>query len=112
MSVDITDEGYTVVVDETNNQVTVTSPGPQGAVGPGVAAGGATGDLLVKNSSTDYDTAWTDAPTVDMLTFDVAAGDEPDAAGELAWDVDAGTIDLRMTGNVLQHVGQDVYYRV
>lgn len=40
--------------------------GPQGdpgAAGPGVAAGGTTGQILAKNSATDYDTGWIDAPT-------------------------------------------------
>jgi hypothetical protein len=35
--------------------------GATGAVGPGVAAGGTTGQFLQKNSSTDYDTVWGDA---------------------------------------------------
>jgi hypothetical protein len=34
--------------------------GATGATGPGVAAGGTTGQALVKNSNTDYDTEWTD----------------------------------------------------
>lgn len=32
--------------------------GATGATGPGVAAGGTTGQILTKNSSTDYDTYW------------------------------------------------------
>jgi hypothetical protein len=31
----------------------------RGPVGPGVAEGGDEGDILIKLSSTDYDTAWT-----------------------------------------------------
>ena len=38
-----------------------------GATGPGVAAGGTTGQFLKKNSSTDYDTSWTD--TIDGGTY-------------------------------------------
>jgi hypothetical protein len=34
--------------------------GATGPTGPGVAAGGTTGQALVKNSNTDYDTEWTD----------------------------------------------------
>ena len=34
--------------------------GPQGPAGPGVAAGGTTGQLLVKKSNTNYDTEWID----------------------------------------------------
>lgn len=32
--------------------------GPQGAAGPGVPAGGADGDVLVKSGATDYDARW------------------------------------------------------
>jgi hypothetical protein len=35
-------------------------PGGMGPAGPGVAAGGATGQVLAKNSATDYDTHWID----------------------------------------------------
>lgn len=34
--------------------------GATGATGPGVAAGGASGQILVKTSSTDFATAWAD----------------------------------------------------
>ena len=41
---------------------TVPGPaGPTGATGPGVAAGGTTGQVLVKASAVDYATAWSDA---------------------------------------------------
>jgi hypothetical protein len=33
----------------------------QGPAGPGIAAGGTAGDVLVKRSATDYDTAWSSA---------------------------------------------------
>ena len=33
-------------------------PGPQGPAGPGVAAGGTTGQVLVKKSNANYDTEW------------------------------------------------------
>lgn len=35
-------------------------PGPQGDPGPGVDAGGTTGQILAKASGTDYDTEWVD----------------------------------------------------
>ena len=49
MTVEVEDQGYTVVVNEDLCTVTVTSPGPQGAAGPAGAAGatgpaGPTGD--------------------------------------------------------------------
>ena len=36
------------------------APGAQGPAGPGVAAGGTTGQVLVKSSDADYDTEWAD----------------------------------------------------
>ncbi len=38
-------------------------PGSTGPAGPGVAAGGATGQVLAKTSSADYATAWIDPPS-------------------------------------------------
>lgn len=62
--------------------------GPAGPSGPGVAAGGATGQLLIKSSSGDFETAWVDltlettAPlsgggrVVDGLTLNIADATE------------------------------------
>jgi hypothetical protein len=36
-------------------------PGPQGPAGPGIAVGGTAGQILAKNSSTNYDTLWINA---------------------------------------------------
>lgn len=36
--------------------------GPQGPTGPGVPAGGAAGQILAKNTATDYDAHWIDPP--------------------------------------------------
>lgn len=38
-------------------------PGAAGDPGPGVATGGAAGQMLAKLSATDYDTGWVDPPT-------------------------------------------------
>jgi hypothetical protein len=56
------------VIDQANTQITLAAPsetgvviavpGVQGPVGQGVASGGVAGQLLVKQSSTDYDAAW------------------------------------------------------
>jgi hypothetical protein len=40
-----------------------------GGVGPGVAAGGTTGQLLSKASASDYDTQWTSAPVLTNLSI-------------------------------------------
>jgi len=46
---------------------------PQGADGAGVASGGTTGQVLVKNSNTDYDTSWSTMtiPTVNDKTLTI-----------------------------------------
>jgi len=43
-------------------------------VGPGVAAGGTTGQVLTKNSGTDYDTSWTTVSSGSGDITDVVAG--------------------------------------
>ena len=56
MTVTVNESNYTVTINQTTNTVTVASPGP---IGQGVPAGGTTGQVLSKVSSTDYDTTWT-----------------------------------------------------
>jgi hypothetical protein len=46
------------IIDQQDTQVAVAVPGVQGAAGPGVAAGGNANEVLFKQSSTNYDTAW------------------------------------------------------
>ena len=41
--------------------------GPSGATGPGVAAGGTTGQILAKSSSTDYATEWASPPGIVLV---------------------------------------------
>lgn len=96
-----------------------TVPGPTGptglagATGPGVAAGGATGDILVKLSGTNYDTGWTDSPTVDALTFDTTAAETLTGVGTTAWDDTHGSPAVVLKGgNVVAVVGQTVYERI
>ena len=43
--------------------------GATGVTGPGVATGGTTGQILVKNSATNYDTVWTSSPSVTTLAL-------------------------------------------
>ena len=91
--------------------VTALAVGPQG---PGVPAGGATNDLLVKQSATSYDTAWQDTITVDAVQFDTAADEGEPATGELVWNAEEGTVDLGLNGvnNTFLHVGQEMVFRV
>jgi hypothetical protein len=62
ITVDVQDE--TVMVEVVNSPGT---QGPTGPVGPGVPVGGTQGQIIVKNSSTNYDTSWTS--TIDFGTW-------------------------------------------
>jgi len=117
-----TEDQRFVVVEEANNTITVSSPpvtvvevkspGPQGVVGPGVAPGGVTNDILRKVSGSDYDTAWTDAPTLDGVQFDTGAS-EASAVGKVSWFADDGTIQIGLTGgNINLSVGQEQLARI
>jgi len=96
----------------TINIVPVGQQGIQGPVGPGVAAGGVAGDILVKTNSTNYATEWTDDITVDSITYDINAGIDPDTQGETAWSADERTLQINKGGGVLQYVSQDLSYPV
>lgn len=75
----------------------------------GVPIGGNIGDVLVKSSSTNYDTAWTDAPTVDKLGLDLTAA-ETVSPGQLAWNATEGTLDVGTPG-VTYQLGQELAFR-
>ena len=51
------------------NGVRVAGIGANGVDGVGVPSGGAGGQILTKKSITDYDTEWTDLPSVDNLVL-------------------------------------------
>jgi hypothetical protein len=72
----------------------------------GVPTGGSAGDLLIKSSGANYDTTWTDAPTVDKLGFDLSAA-ETVSPGQLAWDASNATPVVRHRPNVVGRLGQD-----
>lgn len=48
--------------------------GATGATGPGVATGGTTGQILAKNSNTNYDTEWVDSSTGDVISVNGQSG--------------------------------------
>jgi hypothetical protein len=56
------DTGDTGPMGPTGPQGPQGPTGATGPAGPGVAAGGTTDQLLAKNSNTDYDTKWVNAP--------------------------------------------------
>lgn len=88
-------------------EVTALSPALVQVMQPGVPPGGATDDLLVKASGSDFHTRWTDSPTVDRLGFDLTAG-EAVGPGQLAWNADEVTLDLGKGGDVVNQLGQEM----
>lgn len=90
--------------------VTALATGPQG---PGVPRGGAVNDLLYKSGTSDFDTDWTDIPTVDGVQFDTAADEGEPATGELVWNAEEGTLDLGLNGTGgFVHLAQETLFRV
>jgi hypothetical protein len=60
---DVTDEGGGVITVDSSGAAGPTGPaGPSGPAGPGVPTGGTAGQVLTKDTTTDYDTSW-QAPT-------------------------------------------------
>ena len=72
----------------------------------GTPPGGNIGDLIVKASGSDYDTAWTDAPTVDKLGLDTTAT-EAVTTGQIAWNATEGTVDIGLLNGATNQLGQE-----
>jgi hypothetical protein len=56
--------------------ISAGAQGPQGPPGPGVPIGGTAGQVLTKQSTTDYDTAWT-APAAGVSSFLALSDTDP-----------------------------------
>lgn len=69
----------TIVGSTTPITLTLGTSGPQGIPGAGVPVGGSTGQILSKNSATNYDTGW-----IDNFTSDVRQTVKNDSGGTLA----------------------------
>jgi len=93
-------------------------PGPEGPQGPpgdsGLVAGGVLNDLLVKQSSTDFDVAWQDTIVVDALRLDPNAGESLTSTGEMIWDQAAESVEIMLRSNggtpTVMRVGQDEFF--
>ena len=70
-----------------------------------VAPGGIARDVLEKAGPSDYHTRWTSTPEHDALSFDLAAGITP-VPGQLAWNVDEGTVALGKDG-IVNYLGEE-----
>jgi hypothetical protein len=110
-SVNITTTKNTVVVDESGDIAVVTIK-TAGVNGAGLAPGGTTGQLLVKDSAATYDTSWTSKPSVSGVVFDPALSTSFTDVGQTGWsDTDEG-IAVQRDSNVLAVVGQDTHVYV
>lgn len=106
--VEIVDNGAatTVLTQLSPVTVEVSAPGPMGPVGEGVPIGGTTYQLLAKASDANFDTEWTSEPTLDKLSFDIAAAATVEV-GQVAWNADDLTLDLGKGDGVTLQVGQE-----
>ena len=68
-TITITDGASTITLDNTVSTLTLGTSGPQGAPGEGVPVGGTTGQILAKDSATNYDTSWIDNFTTDVRVW-------------------------------------------
>lgn len=101
-----------VITEPQRTNVFISSPGPQGPVGEGIPTGGVQNDIIIKNSSTDYDVSWSDAPTLDAVIFDQTANETP-SVGKLSWNTTDGTLNLGLTGGeVTLQIGQEQVVRI
>jgi hypothetical protein len=95
INVNVTDEIVNVdVTDQIVEVNVINAPGPQGPAGPGVPVGGTAGQILIKESSTDYDTGWS-STDADLGEFGLKAGyfqvdttptNTPGDQGTMYWD--------------------------
>lgn len=69
-NINITEDVINIIVTEETINIEVSGgQGPVGPTGQGVPSGGTAGQLLAKNSSTNYDTSWV---TYDNINWDIA----------------------------------------
>lgn len=81
--------------------------GPTGS-GQGLISGGVAGQSLIKKSSIDFDTEWSDTLHADKLIFDTTAG-QTATVGQTVWNDTDGTLDLGLKGgNVTLQIGQEM----
>ena len=67
----VSKSGSTATITITDKQGTTTAQVSDGEPGPGVPAGGTTGQMLVKKSDTDYDGEWTNPPSAPVTDVQV-----------------------------------------
>jgi hypothetical protein len=128
MSIDVNVQNDLVIVTESSEDITVNVSNAAGPAGVGVPVGGTTGQVLKKQSGTDYDTFWAldgggvpysgATGDVNLGEFGLSAGylkvdttptNTPADQGTMYWDDNAETVALVMNGTI-QKVGEDLFY--
>jgi hypothetical protein len=112
ITVDVQDE--TVMVEVVNSPGT---QGPTGPVGPGVPSGGTQGQIIVKNSSTNYDTGWSSQNVV-LGEYGIQAGfvdyDQTPTAtiqrARMLWNDETRTVVLGINGTLEGHLMRDQFW--
>ena len=69
--VNVTTRVFNIEVTKKENQVVISSPGPQGPVGVGFPIGGTAGQFLTKIDGTNYNTQWITLPSYQPLDSDL-----------------------------------------
>lgn len=78
--------------------------GVQGVAGVGVPSGGTIGQILTKNSSTDYDTSWEDPASTEIVDFDTRTAVS-------TTNISSGITYLRTSGYYLVGDGGGALYK-
>jgi hypothetical protein len=110
-NVNITTNQNTVTVDESGDIaiVTIKTAGQNGA---GMAPGGTTGQLLVKDSAATYDTSWTSKPSLSGVVFDPLLSTSFTDVGQTGWSSTDKGIGVQRDAAVLEVLGQDSHVYV
>ena len=109
-------QGATGATGATGPQGPQGEIGPQGEQGPageGVPAGGTANQVLIKSSSTDYDTEWSDIAAsevkYDNTTSGLNASDVQSAIDVLKDDIDTNTDDISQLNSSLTNYTKYVF---
>lgn len=77
------------------------APGADGADGEGVPTGGATGQVLTKQSATDFDTVWSDPATWSTASNTLSGGNHTISTANGVWDSSIGLAVMLAAGTWL-----------
>jgi hypothetical protein len=97
VTINITENNEPVTIDVieavTDVTITVSQIGEQGANGVGVPVGGTTGQILKKNSNTNYDTGWAnESGAVGVNTYIQDTDPAPAGVNYAWWETSGGNL--------------------